>query len=183
MSSNNISNEVYGGAAKFGVLVAYIMVAFATIFSVGFIVSGFKLRRKYSNRSSEIKGIVVNDPDCKAHKVILEEQPRVLDKSITSWNCTNVKVSYTINNEVVNKTFSTDNNRYLSKSDNVIVYFDPDNIGNTSLEKDNRAAIGLIMILAGVAVLIMALIRLYLVRKYKFIAVFGGAATAVDFLF
>lgn len=187
MSNPNLGNKIYSGVATFGVVVSTVLAIFGTLFGIIFIVSGFKLRSKYSNRSSMTNGIVINNPNCKPHKLLQPDKEQILDNTDVVnevfWNCTNVQVSYKINDKVLSKTMSTDDTRKLIRDDSVIVYFDPDNTENVSLEPDNRAEIGLAFIFVGISVLVLAFLRLYLSRRYKFIAALGGASTAADLIF
>ena len=170
------SEEIYRGFVRFGRLAGTFWAIFSVLLVILLVSGGIKMRYDYSNsqarhRSEQTRGILMNNPKC------------VVNESGKLWDCSGVKVSYKIGDEVTSKIFEAKNLKYALKSDDhVPVYYDPNDVSNVSLTLDTRKSDSNTLIIVAVALLLLAAIRLYLIRRYGIAAAIEGGYTAASLL-
>lgn len=165
--------EIYSGTATFGRIMAVVGLVFAVIAALIMIPLGIYFIVHKTKLVSTVNG-TVNVASCVA-KVDHDNDDTI------DYDC-----SLTVDYKVGGKSYSINANStggYQYKDgDGITVYYDPKNPSNANISSDNTHVVGIVLLVIGIIIPIVAFVWWYLTRKYKAVAAAGGVAAGLDLL-
>lgn len=167
MTTKNVGNEIYDGAADVGKVSVTISSFIMGFISIILFIAGVYLLLKKNVHTFTISSTVL-DAECSQYAV----------KNQIKNNC-NLHISYNYDGKTFGGKLTTSGEKY-SKGDNVDIYIDPTNPSDYSTESlhTDRMA-GWISIGIAIFIIAMTILNYYLTYKYKFFAAAQGAAFGV----
>ena len=163
--------KLYSGAATLGRVSAVIGTVVGTLAGLIMIPLGIYLLTKKIKKTATTSA-TVDDRSCteSAH-----------DSSIT-YNCT-LNVKYKVGDTPYTSVVTSSGDTNYGNAKTVKVYYDPSNPNNVSLDSGkSKHTAGIILIVVGVIVPLIAWIWLYFAQKYKAVAAVGGVSAGLDML-
>jgi|688.fasta_scaffold135237_2 hypothetical protein len=165
-SDKGLGEQVYSGAAEFGLFWANIAVVIGTIVALGLIYWGIVLWRQKEKYSVSIQG-KITDAQCASAS----------DGKRQYQQCA-IKIEYVVDGKPYNfETIRSD--QYYAKGYNISLRYNPDNPVEATLDPPVKT-FGQVMILVALVILAGVWINWYVKRRFKFAAAAGGVGAAVD---
>lgn len=161
----SLGSEIYSDAASFGRVYAIISAVVASLFSIMFIIGGIYIIYHKSHLKS-VTGTVTSDSFCTQ-----------LDKNSASCS---VHYTYTLNGENYFGT-STSSIDY-KKGDKITVWYDPNHPGVHREIDIPSKTIGVVAIIMGILIAVVAWVGVYVTRKYKFAAAASGVSGGIEMI-
>ena len=171
-----LSSEIYSGTAQVGIISAW---ATAILFTIGgivmIVIGSIELNKKI--KLDQTVGTIVNKDESKCTRLSPDLFDCVLD------------VKYNVVIDGVQALFllnqaHLESNLFYKASDTIPVYYDSNNPEAGQLKpgtkKDNT--IGIILIVCGIVLPLLAWLWLYVVRRSKFAAALGGFVGIADLI-
>ena len=174
MSSNkkeSTGEEIYSGVATFGRVSAVIGVIIGTLAGLIMIPIGIYLLTKKVKKTASTDATIEN-ADC----------TESAQDSTISFNCT-LNVNYKVGNVPYSGVVTSSGPTHYMSGKKVKVYYDPSNPKDVALDSGKSKHIaGIILIVVGVIVPLVAWVWWYFARKYKAVAAVGGTMAGLDIL-
>lgn len=166
--------EIYSGTATFGRVMAVFGVIMGTLAGLILIPLGIYFMVHKTKLTSQTPGKI----DTKSPNPCT---PQSKNNTVV-YDCS-FNVNYTINGTQYSKLITvTDSSRQYYGGDNVTIYYDPKNPNDASITQDNTHILGIILLIVGIIIPIIAWVWWYFARKYKAVAAAGGVAAGLDLL-
>lgn len=166
--------KIYSGTATFGRVMAVFGVIMGTLAGLILIPLGIYFIIHKTKLTSQTSGKI----DTKSPNPCT---PYAKDNTVL-YNCL-FHVNYTINGTQYSKLITvSDSSRPYSDGDNITIYYDPKNPNDASITQDNTHVLGIILLIAGIIIPIIAWVWWYFARKYKAVAAAGGIEAGLDLL-
>jgi hypothetical protein len=164
--NKGLGDQVYSGAAAFGMFWANISVIIGTIVAFGLFYWGIGLWRQKEKYSVSIQG-KITDAQCAPAS----------DGKRQYQQCA-IKIEYVVDGKPYNfETIRSD--QYYTKGYNISLRYDPDNPVEATLDPPAKT-FGQGMVLVGLVILAGVWINWYVKRRFKFAAAAGGVGAAVN---
>jgi len=159
-------SEIYSGAAGFGRVYAWISAIIGTIIAIGMIIFGIYI----INHKGHLKSV-----DGTITKASNNCNTQTHDNDTTT-TC-KFDVSYIVNGETYNKTFSSTN--IFSVNETVTIWYDPNHPDQGEFNPPSKT-VGWVLICFAAFIIIGGWVWVWLTNRYKFAAAAGGAVAVVD---
>lgn len=167
-SKEGLGEQVYSGAAKFGLFMANIAVVIGSIVGVIMIGVGIKFWTQKEKYSVEIQGRVI-DAQCAS----------ISDGKRQYQQCA-IKIEYVVDGKpYIFETIRSD--QYYAKGYSVSLRYDPDNPVEATMDGSVKT-LGKILVGVGLAIIAVVWVSWYIKRRFKFAAAAGGVGTAYDMI-
>lgn len=160
-----ISDEIYSGTATFGKIWAVVSALATTFMVVILVIAGVGIIKHRDHLKSDPNGIVTADSVCHTETSSRNEQNTV---------CSSF-VNYTTNDGTKETNKAGTGSEQHKKGDKVTVYYDPATPDKPELQPANKV-IGWVLILVAVFLFVIVWGWVYITRKYKMAAAYGGVA-------
>ena len=171
--------EIYSGTATFGRIMAVVGVVISTIAALIMIPLGIYFIVHKTKLVSTTNG-TVHSVSCVA-KIHHDDDDDDDDDDTIEYDCS-LTVNYKVGNNSYSINTNTTSTAQYKEGDTITVYYDPNNPSNAALDADNTHVIGIIILVIGIIVPLVAWIWWYFARKYKAVAAAGGVAAGLDLL-
>lgn len=153
-------DKLYEDAAKFGIVTSNIYAIIGTVVGVLMIIGGIYIVLTKVYRTAQVDGSIKN---CTCNV----QRTSTKNGYSTSYNC-NFDVYYSINSVENNKHFNTNSSVTYADNQKITLYYDPNDITNIEINRDNIHIIGWILIGIAIFIIVASWVRVYIVNKSKF---------------
>lgn len=160
--SGGLGDQIYSGAASFGLIKALISAIIGTIISVIMIIIGINLMLKKTSTTS-VEGTILN-VNCVPGE--------------NTQNC-NIGVSYDYNGKQ-NKNIQYIGNMVYTVNQKVTIYINTDNESEIYLQDPSPKKLGVTLLIIGLIVLGAVWLMFWLAKRYKFLAAAEGVSGAYN---
>jgi len=167
--SGGLGDQIYSGAASFGLIKALISAIIGTVISVIMIIIGINLMLKKTN-TTWVEGIILNV------KCIPAENS--FNDKVNTQNC-NINVSYEYNGKQ-NKNIQYTGNLVYTVDQKVIIYINKDNESEIYLDNPSPKSLGVTLLIIGLLILGGVWLMFWLAKRYKFLAAAEGVSGAYN---
>lgn len=162
---SSLENDIYSGAASFGLFYAFIGAIFGTIVGIIMIISGLVMLNKETIKIELISGKVLN----------LNCRPLQNNEQ----NCS-INISYRYNNQDYTKYVQYTGKNMYALTQIIDVYVNRDDPSSIYIEDPNSYTKGRILLFFGLFIVIAGWIWYWLSKKYKFLAASGGVSGVLN---
>ena len=169
---SDFGNEFYSGAATFGRVSAGIGAVFTTVIAVIFVIIGIVLLFHKTVYSKTTQGVIIDTPTCDSNH----------NNNDVTYNCYNIQIIYTVDGKVypMQTLTSSGSTRYVRGP--VTIYYDPSDPSKISLTLDNYHTAGIVLIVVGLIIAIIAWIWFVITMRYKAVAAVGGVSSGIEMI-
>ena len=164
-SQSGLGDEIYSGAASFGVIRALIGAIIATVAGIIMIIIGISMFFKKIN-TFPVNATILNI-NCTPQQNNQQNNPQ--NNQQNRQNC-NINVSYNYKGTNQNKYIQYLGNTVYSVNQTITVYVNTDNESDVYLEEPSPKAVGSALIIFGLIILIGGWFIYWLSKRYKFLA-------------
>jgi hypothetical protein len=161
--SGGLGDQIYSGAASFGLIKSLITAIIGTIISVIMIIIGINLMLTKINTTS-VEGTILN--------------VRCIPGENNSQNC-NINVSYEYNGKQ-NKNIQYIGNVVYTENQKVTIYINKDNDSEIYLQNPSPKTLGVTLLIIGLLILGGVWLMFWLSKRYKFLAAAEGVSGAYN---
>ncbi len=168
--------EIYSGTATFGRVMAVIGVVIGTIAGLIMVPLGIYLIIHKSKLTSQTTGKVSGTQGTDKCS-----PPRIENGDTIIYDC-NFDVDFDVGKNHHSISAHTSSTRQYKGGDGITVYYNPGNPSNASISSDNTHVAGIVTLVLGIIIPLVAWIWWYFARKYKAVAAAGGIAAGVEML-
>ena len=173
MAKKKFVEQIYDGAADFGLFMSFIGLIIGTILGICLIGGGIYFWNKKNvftaNTIATVKSISCHDvtsTDAKNN----QQTNNICDLTIT----------YTVNNATM--TNHINSNIQYSVNDTFNIFYNPDNVNQISEVISNWKLLGGILIGFGIVILGSAILQYYITRRFKFAAAAAGVGDGIGMI-
>lgn len=166
--ASSTSTKIYEDVQSYGRFMSTLWLIVAAVFGGIFILVGiFSIFRKAKYTAQTI-GEIINKPTC-------IKIPRTSDKEDIKYDCTDIKLSYKVNDTVYSPTKDNVGSKYQHK-DKPIIFYNPKDPSDFSFNSDASRAFGIVFIIIGLIIISVGYFSYYVSHKYAF----GAASTGIS---
>ena len=164
----DVSQEVYDGAAKFGMFMATIWLIVGNLIALALIIGGIYLmtrKEKYTGKTVA----TVKSVQCNTYN----------DGKSVTYNCSMI-LEYNVNGRIYSRPYQS--NSSISQYDGMLkpIRYDPANPNDYIVFPLTKYWIGVILLVIGLLIMIGAWFTWYIVRRFKTAAAAYGVGSAWD---
>ena len=171
MSKPSFGDEIYGGAATFGRIEAWIGAVVATLLGLAMLVGGIMLATSHNVYTGKVQGTITQ---------AICSQSQIPNQGIT-YNCSLV-VQYVVNGTpyLLNTSVSSGTN-YL-QGQFISVNYNPTNPADAQVNYGSAHLTGWILIGVGLFIIVVSWLWVWVTYKSKFAAAAGGVAAGAGMI-
>lgn len=162
-SGGGLGDDVYNGAAAYGMFMALIGLIFGSVIAIIFIIVGVIFLKKTNIYTEKTKGVI--------REISCEPRGKTVE-------CI-ANVEYIHQNKKYSNTFTL-SGRYWNLNDVMDVKYNPDDPSDSSINMLGNKTIGGIFLGIGIFTFLCSWLSYYVTRRFKFAAAASGVGSAYN---
>lgn len=173
MAKKKLAEEIYDGAASFGIFMSLIGLIIGSIIGICLIAGGiyFCMKKNVytSNTIATVKSISCHD--------VTSTDGR---NQVQTNNICNMTITYEVNNKIITNQLNT--NIHYSVNDTFTILYNPSNPNEIAEFISNWKILGGVLIGFGIFIIGGVILQYYIVRRYKFAAAAAGVGDGLGMI-